>query len=133
MIPNSDNPLPELAIRAVTSNEASIDVNGDGKLVVSAVQSEETPDLYGRFNLTVEACAKSTCNPDDGGRVFFVADGSPLINAIYDYSGFAEGEYGPTDTEIPANDNRKWALDIIAEAMIPASKKMVWNHQKTQW
>ena len=118
LIPNSDNPLPELAIRAVTSNEASIDVNGDGKLVVSAVQSEETPDLYGRFNLTVEACAKSTCNPDDGGRVFFVADGSPLINAIYDYSGFAEGEYGPTDTEIPANDNRKWALDIIAEAMM---------------
>ena len=118
LIPNSNNPLPELAIRSVTSNEASIDVNGDGKLVVSAVQSEETPDLYGRFNLSIEACAKSTCNPDDGGRVFFVADGSPLINAIYDYSGFAEGEYGPTDTEIPANDNRKWALDIIAEALM---------------
>ncbi|MCH2648367.1 MAG: DUF4350 domain-containing protein [Candidatus Poseidoniaceae archaeon] len=118
LIPNNKNPLPELAIRAVTSNEASVDVNGDGEIWVSSEQNEETPDLYGKFNLSVEACAKSTCNPDDGGRVFFVADGSPLINAIYDYSGFAEGLYGETDTEIPANDNRKWALDIIAEAMM---------------
>ena len=105
-------------IRAVTSNEASVDVNGDGEIWVSSEQNEETPDLYGKFNLSVEACVKSTCNPNDGGRVFFVADGSPLINAIYDYSGFADGEYGPTDTLIPQNDNRKWALDIIAEALM---------------
>ena len=118
LIPNNKNPLPELAIRAVTSNEASVDVNGDGEIWVSSEQNEETPDLYGKFNLSVEACAKSTCNPDDGGRVFFVADGSPLINAIYDYEGFADGDYGKTDTIIPANDNRKWALDIIAEAMM---------------
>ena len=86
LIPNNKNPLPEIAIRAVTSNEASVDVNGDGEIWVSSEQNEETPDLYGKFNLSIEACAKSTCNPDDGGRVFFVADGSPLINAIYDLS-----------------------------------------------
>ena len=59
LIPNNNNPLPELAIRAVTSNEASVDVNGDGEIWVSSEQNEETPDLYGKFNLSVEACAKS--------------------------------------------------------------------------
>ena len=118
IIPGNKNPLSEISIRAVTSNEASIDVNGDGELWVSSEQSEESPDLYGKFNLSIEACAKVTCNPDEGGRVIFVADGSPLINAIYDYQGFADGEYGETDTLIPENDNRKWALDLISEALM---------------
>ena len=118
IIPGNKNPLSEISIRAVTSNEASIDVNGDGELWVSSEQSEESPDLYGKFNLSIEACAKVTCNPDEGGRVIFVADGSPLINAIYDYQGFAEGEYGDTDKLIPENDNRKWALDLVAEALM---------------
>ena len=48
----------------------------------------------------------------------FVSDGSALINAMYDYEGFNEGKYGPTDTMMPANDNRKWALDFIAEALM---------------
>ena len=118
IIPGNKNPLSEISIRAVTSNEASIDVNGDGELWVSSEQSEESPDLYGKFNLSIEACAKVTCNPDEGGRVIFVADGSPLINAIYDYQGFADGEYGDTDKLIPENDNRKWALDLVAEALM---------------
>ena len=124
LIPSNTNPLSEISIRAVTSNEASIDVNGDGEIWVSNEQNDETPDLYGKFNLSVEACAKVTCNPDEGGRVIFVADGSPLINAIYDYNGFGEGEYGENDCVsknekcIPENDNRKWALDIIAEALM---------------
>lgn len=118
IIPGNKNPLSEISIRAVTSNEASIDVNGDGELWVSSEQTEESPDLYGKFNLSIEACAKVTCNPDEGGRVIFVADGSPLINAIYDYEGFADGKYGKTDTLIPENDNRKWALDLISEALM---------------
>ena len=118
IIPGNKNPLSEISIRAVTSNEASIDVNGDGELWVSSEQSEESPDLYGKFNLSIEACAKVTCNPDEGGRIIFVADGSPLINAMYDYQGFADGEYGKTDTLIPENDNRKWALDIVSEALM---------------
>jgi hypothetical protein len=48
----------------------------------------------------------------------FVSDGSALINAMYDYEGFNEGKYGPTDKMMPANDNRKWALDFIAEALM---------------
>ena len=50
--------------------------------------------------------------------MFFIADGSALINAIYDYEGFNAGEYGKTDKFIPANDNRKWALDVIAESLM---------------
>ncbi len=118
LIPSNQNPLSEISIRAVTSNEASIDVNGDGEIWVSSEQNDETPDLYGKFNLSIEACAKVTCNPNEGGRVIFVADGSPLINAIYDYQGFADGKYGKTDTLIPENDNRKWALDLISEALM---------------
>jgi len=118
IIPGNKNPLSEISIRAVTSNEASIDVNGDGELWVSSEQNEESPDLYGKFNLSIEACAKVTCNPDEGGRIIFVADGSPLINAMYDYQGFADGKYGETDTLIPENDNRKWALDLVSEALM---------------
>ena len=50
--------------------------------------------------------------------MFFVADGSALINAIYDYEGFNAGKYGETGKFIPANDNRKWALDVIAESLM---------------
>ena len=93
---------------------------------MSNEQNDETPDLYGKFNLqSVEACAKVTCNPDEGGRVIFVADGSPSINAIYDYiMDLERGECGENDCVsrnekcIPENDNRKWALDIIAEALM---------------
>ena len=50
--------------------------------------------------------------------MFFVADGSALINAIYDWEGFNEGKYGDTEKLIPQNDNAKWALDVIAEALM---------------
>jgi hypothetical protein len=51
--------------------------------------------------------------------VFFIADGSALINAIYDYEGFNNGEYGKTPQKtVPANDNRKWALDVISESLM---------------
>ena len=44
-------------------------------------------------------------------RVHFISDGSVLINSLYDpefasiYSGM-----------VPENDNRKWILDVVAEA-----------------
>ena len=38
---------------------------------------------------------------------------------MYDYEGFNAGEYGEIPTKkMPANDNRKWALDVIAEALM---------------
>ena len=84
--------LSEVSIRAVTSNEATVDVNGDGEIWVGNEQNSETPDLWGQFNLSIEACAQKSCDPNDGGRIVFMADGSALINAIYDYEGFNDGK-----------------------------------------
>ena len=119
IVPGVKGALNDVNVRAVTSNQATVDVNGDGELLIGNEQSSRTPDLSGQFNLSIEACASSNCDPDEGGRVFFIADGSSLINAIYDYEGFNNGEYGkkPTKT-IPANDNRKWALDVVSESLM---------------
>ncbi len=118
VIPGVRGPLSEVAIRAITSNEATVDTNGDGEIWVGNEITPETPDRWGQFNLSIEVCARASCSPDDGGRVVFISDGSALINAMYDYEGFNEGDYGPTSTLMPANDNRKWALDFIAEALM---------------
>ena len=118
IVPGVKGALNDVNVRAVTSNQATVDVNGDGDLWIGNEQSSETPDLSGQFNLSIEACASSSCDPDEGGRVFFIADGSSLINAIYDYEGFNEGKYGEQSKDIPANDNRKWALDVISESLM---------------
>lgn len=118
VIPGVRGPLSEVAIRAITSNEATVDVNRDGEIWVGNEITPETPDRWGQFNLSIEVCARASCSPSDGGRIVFVADGSALINAIYDYEGFNAGKYGKTDTLMPSNDNRKWALDYIAESLM---------------
>ncbi len=110
IVPGVRGALKDVSVRAVTTNQAVLDVNGDGEAW--------GPDIRGQFNLSIEACASTNCDPNEGGRVFFVADGSALINAIYDYEGFQEGKYGPTDTLIPPNNNSKWALDVIAESLM---------------
>jgi len=91
VIPGVRGPLSEVAIRAITSNEATVDVNGDGEIWVGNEITPETPDRWGQFNLSIEVCARASCSPSDGGRIVFVADGSALINAIYDYEGFNAG------------------------------------------
>lgn len=94
-------------------------MNGDGEIWIGSGLNADTPDLWGQFNLSVEVCASVSCSPfEGGGRVHFISDGSALINAIYDYEGYNEGKYGPITKQIPANDNRKWALDVIAEALM---------------
>ncbi|MBQ70889.1 MAG: hypothetical protein CMA65_05300 [Euryarchaeota archaeon] len=118
IIPGVQGPLSEVAVRAMTSNEATVDVNGDGEIQVGSEITPATPDRWGQFNLSIEACARTSCEPGDGGRVVFMADGSALINAMYDYEGFNDGEYGETATMMPENDNRKWAMDFIAEALM---------------
>ena len=50
-------PLSEVAVRALTSNEATVDVNGDGEIWVGNEITPETPDRWGQFNLSIEACA----------------------------------------------------------------------------
>ena len=51
----------------------------------------------------------------------FDAAGSILINSLYNPSSlgnFAAGGGSTQSISIPENDNRKWALDIIAEALL---------------
>ena len=118
IIPNAKTGMGAIEVRAMTSAEATIDVNGDGEIWVGSEQTSETPDLWGQFNLSIEVCISQDCNFVQGGRITFIADGSVLTNALYDYEGYNDGDYGKADKPIPANDNRKWALDYIADSLV---------------
>ena len=118
IIPNAKTGMGAIEVRAMTSAEATIDVNGDGEIWVGSEQNSETPDLWGQFNLSIEVCISQDCNFVQGGRITFIADGSALTNALYDYEGYNDGDYGKADKPIPANDNRKWALDYIADSLV---------------
>ena len=118
IIPNAKTGMGAIEVRAMTSSEATIDVNGDGEIWVGSEQTSETPDLWGQFNLSIEVCISQDCNFVQGGRITFIADGSALTNALYDYEGYNDGDYGKADKPIPANDNRKWALDYIADSLV---------------
>ncbi len=118
VLPNSKTGMSTTEIRAVTSAESSVDVNGDGEIWAGSEQNSETPDLWGQFNLSIEVCVTQDCNFAQGGRITFISDGSILTNALYDYKGYNQGKYGETDKTIPDNDNRKWALDYIADSLV---------------
>ena len=118
VIANAKTGLGATQIRAVTSAQATIDVNGDGNIWSGSEQNSETPDLAGQFNLSIEVCISQDCNFKDGGRITFIADGSALTNAIYDYEAYNSGEYGKHDKPIPRTDNRKWAMDYIADSLV---------------
>ena len=106
-------------VQSNSSREAALDVNGDGEIWAGNEQTEETPDLANQnFPLYVEVCETTRCEVGKEGRIIFVADGSLLSNALYDYSGFNRGEYGESSKDIPVNDNRKWALDVLALAIL---------------
>ena len=89
------------------------DTNDDGNLTVGFEAAGIQDDEQGPFAVYVRYCFDRLCIDSDSGRVHFVSDGSLLINSLYDpdfdsdYSGL-----------VPSNDNRKWALDIIAEALL---------------
>ena len=121
VLPEVRGAFNEVNILAKTSNEATVDVNGDGEIWVGNEVTAETPDLWGQFNLSVEACADRSCDPDEGGRILFYADGSMLINALYDYEGFNDGDYGEVEQAVPTNDNRRLILDVIAESLADTS------------
>jgi hypothetical protein len=105
-------------IRALTSAEATVDVNGDGRIDTAEEQTSSNPDLFGQFNLSIEVCISQDCNFVNGGRITFISDGSALTNALYDYEAYNDGKYGEADKPIPKNDNRKWALDYIADSLV---------------
>ena len=68
IIPGVQGALNDVNVMAVTSNEATVDTNGDGQIWVGNEVNAETPDLWGQFNLSIEACADKSCDPDEGGR-----------------------------------------------------------------
>ena len=61
----------------------------------------------------VRYCEGILCRGYDSGRVHFISDGSVLINSLYDQE--FESKYLGL---VPQNDNRKWILDVVAEALI---------------
>ncbi len=104
-----------------SSTDSYLDINDDGDLTVGPAGSGFEGDLQGPFTVYVKYCLSQDCDDADSGRAHFVSDGSLLINSIYDY----EKLYGTQQTSIDPNDNRKWALDAVAEALLGENGSLV--------
>ncbi len=108
------NPSEHRYVIAKTTLDSWLDNNDDGNYTIGGYEALGIQgDEQGPFPVYVRYCDSILCRSADSGRVHFVSDGSMLINSLYDpeydeeYSGL-----------IPSNDNRKWALDIIAESLL---------------
>jgi hypothetical protein len=108
------NPSEHRYVVAKTTLDSWLDNNDDGNYTIGGYEALGLQgDEQGPFPVYVRYCDNILCRSANSGRVHFVSDGSMLINSLYDpvinefYSG-----------KIPANDNRKWALDIIAESLL---------------
>ena len=110
---SSYNPVENRYAIGRSTLDSYLDTNDDGNLTVGFEAAGIEDDEQGPFAVYVRYCQDRLCIDSDSGRVHFVSDGSMLINSLYspdylpDYSGL-----------VPDNDNRKWALDIIAEALL---------------
>jgi len=111
---SSYNPAEHRYIVARTTQDSWLDNNDDGNYTVGGYAALGIEgDEQGPFPVYVRFCDYILCREADTGRVHFVSDGSILINTLYDpdfksqYSGL-----------VPDNDNRKWVLDIVAEALL---------------
>ncbi|MAZ23803.1 MAG: hypothetical protein CMB22_03220 [Euryarchaeota archaeon] len=110
---SSYNPVENRYAIGRSTLDSYLDTNDDGNLTVGFEAAGIEDDEQGPFAVYVRFCQDRLCLDTDSGRVHFVSDGSMLINSLYnpdyvpDYSGL-----------VPDNDNRKWALDIIAEALL---------------
>ena len=109
----SYNPVENRYAIGRSTLDSYLDTNDDGNLTVGFEAAGIEDDEQGPFAVYVRYCQNRLCLDSDSGRGHFVSDGSMLINSLYspdyvpDYSGL-----------VPDNDNRKWALDIIAEALL---------------
>ncbi len=101
-----------------STQDAYLDTNDDGELTVGFSGSDVGADEQGPFAMYVKYCRSRNCDNPDSGRAYFVTDGSLLVNSVYDTVGTNEGAYGTFNKTIDANDNRRWALDLIAEALM---------------
>ncbi|MEC8721762.1 MAG: DUF4350 domain-containing protein [Candidatus Thermoplasmatota archaeon] len=101
-----------------STQDAYLDTNNDGKLTVGFSGTEAGSDEQGPFAMYVKYCRSRNCDNPDSGRAYFVTDGSLLVNSIYDTEGVESGVYGEFNKTPDVNDNRRWALDLIAEALM---------------
>jgi len=97
-----------------SSTDSYLDINDDGDLTVGPAGSGFEGDMQGPFTVYIKYCLSRDCQDKTSGKAHFVSDGSILINSVYDY----ENKYGTQQTDIDENDNRKWVLDAIAEAIL---------------
>ena len=117
----SYNPVENRYAIGKSTLDSYLDTNDDGNLTVGFESLGIEGDEQGPFAVYVRHCEDRLCLDANGGRVHFVADGSILINSLYNPSSlgnFAAGGGSTQSISIPENDNRKWALDIIAEALL---------------
>lgn len=111
---SSYNPAEHRYVVARTTQDSWLDNNDDGNYTIGGyaalgIQGDE----QGPFPVYVRYCDKILCRTTDSGRVHFISDGSILINSLYD-PNFESRYLGL----VPDNDNRKWVLDIVAEALL---------------
>ena len=105
-----------------SSQDSYLDTNDDGQGDVGFEGGGIESDEAGPFTMAIKVCEKRDCDEEPGapmGRAIFVSDGSTLMNAIYDWENTNAEMYGALNGNImPENDNRRWVLDIIAEALL---------------
>jgi hypothetical protein len=111
---SSYNPAEHRYVIARTTQDSWLDNNDDGNYTVGGYAALGIEgDEQGPFPVYVRYCDKILCRTADSGRVHFISDGSILINSLYDPD--FESQYLGL---VPENDNRKWVLDLIAEALL---------------
>ncbi|MBD14081.1 MAG: hypothetical protein CMJ72_02825 [Planctomycetaceae bacterium] len=105
-----------------SSQDSYLDTNDDGQGDVGFEGGGIESDEAGPFTMAIKVCEKLDCEEEPGtpmGRAIFVSDGSTLMNAIYDWENTNTEMYGALNGNImPDNDNRRWVLDIVAEALL---------------
>jgi len=110
---SSYNPAERRYVIAKTTQDSWIDNNDDGNYSVGSFAAFGLAgDEQGPFPVYVRYCESILCRGSETGRVHFISDGSVLINSIYD------PESDSSYLAVPENDNRKWVLDLVAEALI---------------
>ena len=109
----SFNPAENRYAISASTLDSYLDTNDDGNLTVGFEAAGIAGDEQGPFAIYVRYCVDRMCLDSDSGRIHFVSDGSVLINSLYN-----AGPDSPYADSVPLNDNRKWALDIIAEALL---------------
>ncbi|MBJ03759.1 MAG: hypothetical protein CMB65_03575 [Euryarchaeota archaeon] len=105
-----------------SSQDSYLDTNDDGQGDVGFEGGGIESDEAGPFTMAIKVCEKRDCEEEPGtpmGRAIFISDGSTLMNAIYDWENTNDEVYGELNGNVmPDNDNRRWVLDIVAEALL---------------